>query len=116
MQVDDVVRQVFARFVNHGKLATGAHAGVDAQNGNGPRRRREEQVMQVVSKYLNRFAVRAQLDLQANFSLYRRIQQAFPRVFNGELELRRPIAGCAQNTRFQEGDRTNGTQFDVEIE
>ena len=101
MQVDDVVGKEFARLVDHRDLAAGAHAGVDSQHGDGSRRRRQQQVVQIVAENLNRFAIGALLHFQADFGLNRRVQQALPGVFDGEFKLRRPIARGAQNAGLQ---------------
>ena len=57
VQVDDVVGKKLTGVVNHGELAAGAQAGVNSQHRNGSRRRRQQQVMQIVAKNLNRFGV-----------------------------------------------------------
>ena len=97
VQIEHIVRQQLAGLIHHRNLAAGAQAGIDAQHGDRSGGRREQQVIKIVAEDVDGLGVGAALQLQANLALNGGIQQALPRVVNGQFQLRRPIAGLAQN-------------------
>ena len=90
-----------AGLVDNGELASSAQAGVDAEDGDGSGGRREQQIVQVVAEDGDGIGIGALLQFEANFALDGCVQQALPCVFNGEVELRSPVAGGAENARLQ---------------
>jgi hypothetical protein len=59
VRIDDVVGEELAGLIDDGDLAAGAQAGVDAEHGDLPGGRGEQQVVQVVAEDLNGFGVGA---------------------------------------------------------
>ena len=103
-RIHDVVGEKLSGLIDHRELASGAQAGVDAQHGDGAGGRREQQVVQVVAEDRDGVGVGALLQFKADLALDGGVQQTLPGVFNGQHELRRPVAGGAQNARLQQAD------------
>jgi len=57
VRVENVVREELARLVDHGDLATGTQAGVDAEYGDGAGRRSEQEILQVIAEDLDGICV-----------------------------------------------------------
>ena len=104
VQIEHVVRQQLAGLIHNRNLAAGAQARIDAQHGDGPGRRSQQQVIEIVAENLDGFGVGTPLQLQANLALNRRIQQPLPGVVNGQLELLRPVARQAENMLLNDRD------------
>ena len=111
-----VVCEKLSGLVHHRDLASGAQAGVDAQHGDGAGGRREQQILQIVAEDLDGIYVGSLLQFEANLALDGGVQQAFPSVFNGEFELRRPVAVGAQYARSEQADRAVRINLDEKIE
>ena len=110
------MRQQLAGFIDHGDLAAGAQAGIDAQHRDGPGGGRQQQVVKIVAEDLDSLGVRAALQLQANLPLDGRIQKPLPGVVDGQFKLVRPVALQAQNMALDDGDGPLRFDFDEEVE
>ena len=58
------MREKLARLVDHGDLASGAQAGVDAEYGDGAGRRSEQQILQIIAEDLDGIGVGSLLQLE----------------------------------------------------
>ena len=74
------MRQELARLIDHRNLASRAQARIDAQHRDRSRRRRQQQVMQIVAEHRDRVRIGALLQLQPQLALDRRIQQPLPAI------------------------------------
>ena len=92
VRIDDVMRQELACLIHHGNLAAGAQAGVNAQHTDGSSRGRKQDVLQVLAEHIDGIRVGAAFQFKTKFALDGRVQQALPAIFNGQVQLRRPVA------------------------
>ena len=104
-RVDDVRSQEAAGLVDHGHLAAGAQAGVDAEHGDGSGGRGQQQMMEVIAKDRDGLGVAALLQLQPQFALDGGAEQARPAIVDGELQLRGPVAVGSQETLAEDAGR-----------
>ena len=100
-RVDHRIFQKLAGIVHYGDLAAGANPRVERQHRHPSRRRREQQVLQVLAKYLDGLFVGAVLQLQAHFGLDGGIQQPVVGILDRPLQVRHPVARLAHHPRAQ---------------
>ncbi len=116
MQIEHVVREELACLVDDSDLAAGAQSGVDAEYRERAGRRREKNVVEIVLEDLDGFRIGAAFQLEADLALDGRVEQALPGVLDGEVELRRPVALCAQDVPAHEAEGALCFELDEEIE
>jgi len=64
-----VLAKQLAGFIDHRDLAAGTQSGIDAQNRDRPSGRGQQQIVEIVTKDLYGFGVRAPLNFKADFAL-----------------------------------------------
>ena len=112
--IDHIVTQEFAGVVHHGDFAAGTDAGVDSKHGKLPGGRREQQILQIFAKYLNRIGVGAPLKLQTNFRSDGTAEQPLPGVFRRQVQMGSPIAGLFVDLALDDVQRPLRIQLDYE--
>ena len=114
--IDDGVLQKLARIVHHGEFAAGANPRVNGEDGQHARRRRQQQIFQVLAKDLDGLFVRAVLQFQAHFGLDGRVEQPVVGIFNSLFEVRHPLARRADHMGAQPCEGLQRVQLDFETE
>src|SRR5581483_8555261 len=97
-------------------LAAGAYSRIEPQYAELSRGRREQHVLQVLAKHLNRVRVGALLQIEPDLGGGRAAEKALPGVLGGEIELRRPVAGLLVNFALDDVERTLRIQLDQKIQ